>query len=245
MSTAVMLERMAEASLRFKARIAGVFYLLTFVTGIFALMSVNGGLVTNIAATACYVAVILLFYHLFKAVNRRYRSGRPIFQRQFLGPPTASGSQTRRVLVPMSMTCKEPPSYDISIHALKYTLATLIQGVASALRHQLFEHASHGFYSIHQMIQLRKLSLRERSPAFRRASDIAEAKEQMSDFTQGKTELTRTLNDCQPLERSGVVSSLPAHSRGPGEAVQFSRNTELPMLGVQLVAPPRKSSSRT
>jgi hypothetical protein len=41
MSTVVMLERMAEASLRFKDRIAGVFYLLTFVTGIFALMSVN------------------------------------------------------------------------------------------------------------------------------------------------------------------------------------------------------------
>jgi uncharacterized membrane protein YfcA len=71
MSTAVMLERMAEASPRFKARIAGVFYLLTFVTGIFALMSVNGRLVANLAATACYVAVILLFYHLFKAVNRR------------------------------------------------------------------------------------------------------------------------------------------------------------------------------
>ena len=45
MSTAVMLERMAEASPRFKARIAGVFYLLTFVMGIFALMSVNGRLV--------------------------------------------------------------------------------------------------------------------------------------------------------------------------------------------------------
>jgi hypothetical protein len=64
MSTAVMLERMAEASPRFKARIAGVFYLLTFVTGIFALMSANARLVANLAATACYVAVILLFYHL-------------------------------------------------------------------------------------------------------------------------------------------------------------------------------------
>jgi hypothetical protein len=83
----------------------------------------------------------------------------------------------------MSMTCRVGPSYDISIHALKYALATLIQGVASAHRHQLFEHTSHGFYSIHQMIQLRKLSLGERSPAFRRPSDIAETKEQMSDFT--------------------------------------------------------------
>src|SRR5882762_457048 len=70
MSTAVMLQWMAEASPRFKGRIAGVFYLLTFVAGILALMSVNGRLVANLAATACYVAVILLFYHLFKTVNR-------------------------------------------------------------------------------------------------------------------------------------------------------------------------------
>jgi hypothetical protein len=93
----------------------------------------------------------------------------------------------------------------------------LIQGVASALRHHLLEHASHCFYSIHQMIQLRKLSLGERSPAFRRAGDVAETKEQVLDFTQGKTELTRTMNDCQPVKRCGVVSSLPAHSRGPGK----------------------------
>src|ERR1700681_2405279 len=111
----------------------------------------------------------------------------------------------------MSTTCREGPSYYVSVHALKYALATLIQGVASALRHQLFEHASHGFYSIHQMIQLRKLSLGERSPAFRRASDVAETKEQVSDFSQCKTELTRTLDDCQPIKRCGVESSLPAH----------------------------------
>src|SRR5437899_7481654 len=117
----------------------------------------------------------------------------------------------------MSMTCKKGPGYDISIHVLKYTLATLIQGVASALCHQLFEHASHCFYSIHQMIQLRKLSLGERSRAFRRASDIAETKEQVSDFSQCKTELTRTLNDCQAVKHGAVVSSLPAHSRGPGK----------------------------
>src|SRR5882724_6527791 len=117
----------------------------------------------------------------------------------------------------MSMTCKEGPSYDISIHALKYALATLIQGVALALRHQLSKHASHCFYSIHQIIQLRQLSLGERSPAFRRVSDVAETKEQVSDFSQCKTELTRTLNDCQPVKRCGVVSSLPAHSRGSGK----------------------------
>src|SRR5216683_5099504 len=71
--------------------------------------------------------------------------------------------------------------------------------------------------SIHQIFQLRKLSLGELSPAFRSASDVAETKEQVSDFSQCKTELTRTLNDCQPVKRCGVVSSLPAHPRGPGK----------------------------
>jgi hypothetical protein len=113
------------------------------------------------------------------------------------------------------MTWKERPRYDISIHVLKYAFATLIQGVASALRHQLFEHASHCFYSIHQLIQLRKLFLRERSPPFRGAGDIAEIEEQTSNFTQGKTELTRSLNDRQPVKRGGVVSSLSAYSRRP------------------------------
>ncbi len=117
----------------------------------------------------------------------------------------------------MSVTCEKRPGYDISIHVLKYALATLIQGVALALRHQLSKHASHCFYSIHEIIQLRKLSLGEPSPAFRSASDIAETKEQMPDFTQCKPELTRTLNDCQPVKRCSVVSSLTAHSRGPGK----------------------------
>ena len=115
------------------------------------------------------------------------------------------------------MTCKERPGCGFSIHVLKYALATLVQGVALAIRHQLPKHASHCVYSIHEIIQLRKLSLGERSPAFRSARDVAETKEQVSDFSQCKTELTRTLNDCQPVKRRGVVSSLPADSRCPGK----------------------------
>jgi hypothetical protein len=117
----------------------------------------------------------------------------------------------------MSMTCEEWPGYDISIDVLKYALATLIQCVALALRHQLSKHASHRFYSIHQIIQFGKLSFGERSPAFRSASDIAETKEQMAGFGQCKTELTRTLNDCQPVKRCSVVSSLAADSWGAGK----------------------------
>jgi len=115
------------------------------------------------------------------------------------------------------MICGERPDGCISVHALKYAPAALIQGIASAIRHQFFEHASHRFYSIHQIVQLRKLSLGERSPAFRSASDVAKTEEQVSDFSQCKAELTRTLNDCQPIKRRAVVSSLPAHSRGRGK----------------------------
>jgi hypothetical protein len=67
MSTAEMTGRFAAASPRLKARIAGVFYLLTFVAGIFAL---SGRLVANLIATVSYVAVTLLFYDIFKPVNR-------------------------------------------------------------------------------------------------------------------------------------------------------------------------------
>ncbi|PYQ67102.1 MAG: hypothetical protein DMF54_05600 [Acidobacteria bacterium] len=64
-------DRISEASPRSKARIAGVFYLLVFVTGTLALVLVGGRVVANLVATACYFVVVLLFYDLFKAVNRK------------------------------------------------------------------------------------------------------------------------------------------------------------------------------
>src|SRR6266581_4053426 len=88
-----MMERTAEASPRLKARIAGVVYLGTFVTGALALFAggkliVSGdaaatatnilahesllqlSFAANLLATACYVAVTALFYEIFKPVNR-------------------------------------------------------------------------------------------------------------------------------------------------------------------------------
>ena len=47
MSTAVTMERFAEPSPRLKARIIGVFYLLTILTGIFAQGFVSGRLVVD------------------------------------------------------------------------------------------------------------------------------------------------------------------------------------------------------
>src|SRR5947208_14846200 len=66
-------EQVAEASPRRKARIAGVFSLLTTLTGAFAAF-VGGKLVVygdafSLVATACYVVVAVLFYGLFKLVD--------------------------------------------------------------------------------------------------------------------------------------------------------------------------------
>src|SRR5215475_2577006 len=69
MSTAVITGGIQDTSPR--ARMAGVFYLLTFATGIYG-MEVRSmlGLAAVIAA-ACYIAVTLLFYFIFRPVNRR------------------------------------------------------------------------------------------------------------------------------------------------------------------------------
>jgi hypothetical protein len=69
MSSAVVTERIREASPR--ARMAGLFYLLTFVTGMFG-MQVRSrlGLAAEVIAAGCYVAVTLLFYYIFRPVNR-------------------------------------------------------------------------------------------------------------------------------------------------------------------------------
>lgn len=52
------------------AKIAGVFYLLTFSTGILALvLRGTWSLASGLTAGACYIAVTLVFYRLFKPVS--------------------------------------------------------------------------------------------------------------------------------------------------------------------------------
>ena len=94
MSTAVMTEPIAEASPRFKARMAGVSYLLGSLTSVFGQMVVLGMLVVPASATATAASILsheslfrlgsvaslmtvpfhliwaVLFYGLFKPVNR-------------------------------------------------------------------------------------------------------------------------------------------------------------------------------
>ena len=70
MNRTVMVKQAEKVSPMFKARMAGVFYLGTFVMGMLALVFVNGRLVTNLIATACYIAVTVLFYDLFKPVSK-------------------------------------------------------------------------------------------------------------------------------------------------------------------------------
>jgi hypothetical protein len=94
MSTAVLTNRSTEASPRLQARIAGVLYLIVIVTGIFAeifvreALTVSGdaaataanilahelrfrlGFVGELIACACNIPLAVIFYNLFRVVNR-------------------------------------------------------------------------------------------------------------------------------------------------------------------------------
>src|SRR5260370_42263156 len=71
MSTAVLVKRIAEASPRLRARIAGGFYLLTILIGV-VVLNVHGRLrvSADLIATSCYIAVPVLFYGLLKPADQ-------------------------------------------------------------------------------------------------------------------------------------------------------------------------------
>jgi Domain of unknown function (DUF4386) len=52
------------------ARLAGGLYIITIVAGSLALVSGSGQLVANLVAAASYLAVTVLFYYIFRPVNR-------------------------------------------------------------------------------------------------------------------------------------------------------------------------------
>jgi len=71
-TTAEMMKRTAKTSPRFKARLAGVLYLLAVLTAAFAETFVRGKLLfaVGLVPVTCFVAVTILLYGIFKAVNR-------------------------------------------------------------------------------------------------------------------------------------------------------------------------------
>ena len=69
-----MMGQIREASLRPRARMTGVFYVLYFLTTILGQVLVGhghvvSGNVTNVISTLCYTVVTILFYGLFKPVS--------------------------------------------------------------------------------------------------------------------------------------------------------------------------------
>jgi Domain of unknown function (DUF4386) len=70
MSAVAMTAPTAKASPLLKARTAGVFWLMTIVTGSLALLGGGLGRAANVVATVSYVAATLLVYDLLKPVNR-------------------------------------------------------------------------------------------------------------------------------------------------------------------------------
>jgi len=75
MHTPVMMERIAEASPHPRARITGIVYLLYFLTAISAEAFVGRGRLAAYYAVylisyAFYIAVTVLFYYMFRPVNR-------------------------------------------------------------------------------------------------------------------------------------------------------------------------------
>lgn len=68
-----MADKETKASSLPRARIAGVFYLLTILTGAYAAIASAKFLAfadaASLAATACYIVVTLLFYGIFKPVD--------------------------------------------------------------------------------------------------------------------------------------------------------------------------------
>ena len=86
MSAAVMMKRIAEASPSLKARIAGALFLLLVLTAacteffFHGRLSVAADLAAGIIEVSCMIAVTLLFYDIFKAVNRRLSLARGVLQ---------------------------------------------------------------------------------------------------------------------------------------------------------------------
>ena len=73
MNATAMMDHISEPSPQLKARLAGVFWLLTALAGTFSLLARGGpaGVAANVAATLCYLVATLLVYELLRPVDGR------------------------------------------------------------------------------------------------------------------------------------------------------------------------------
>jgi hypothetical protein len=72
MNTEMITDHTTKASPRLIARIAGATYLVVILTGGGALlMGGKWGAIAGLISGVCYIAVTLLFYHIFKPANQR------------------------------------------------------------------------------------------------------------------------------------------------------------------------------
>jgi hypothetical protein len=77
MSATEMMKRLADVPPRFKARMAGVLFLLLVLTAAFTEFFARGGLsfavtlAAGLIEVSCMIAVTLLLYDIFKSVDRR------------------------------------------------------------------------------------------------------------------------------------------------------------------------------
>ena len=88
------------ASPRLKARIAGFFYLITFVAGVFSLKLTSGKLAADLTADVAYVAVTVLLYGIFKPVNRNISLIAALIS--FVGIANGTLTALHRSLFPMN-----------------------------------------------------------------------------------------------------------------------------------------------
>ena len=70
---------------------------------------------------------------------------------------------------------------------------------------------------VDQMLEFLEFSLRQLFPALGGRGAVAKAKEELADLVEGKTNLARSLERHQPVERGLVVSSLAANPVSGGQ----------------------------
>jgi hypothetical protein len=99
--------------------------------------------------------------------------------------------------------------HSISATVAKQPFAALLKRSASALSLAL-QYELEGLNAGDQLLKLRMFSLRQLFPTFWGWGAVAKAKEQLPDLVEGETDLTRSLECHQPVERGLVVSSLAA-----------------------------------